>query len=157
MDGKVYMTFDRVKEIEEEIHHLKSVERKKVAQKIADARSHGDLSENAEYDAAKEEQGMLEMKISKLESTLARAEVIKPDEMPNDKVYILSNVKLKNLKMGGTVEYTMVSDEEADFEKRKLSITSPIGSAIMGKKKGDVVDVKVPAGAIKFEILDISR
>lgn len=157
MDGKVYMTFERVKEIEEEIHHLKSVERKKVAQKIADARSHGDLSENAEYDAAKEEQGLLEMKISKLESTLARAEIIKPDEMPNDKIYILSNVKLKNLKMGGTVEYTMVSDEEADFEKRKLSITSPIGSAIMGKKIGDVVDVKVPAGAIKFEILDISR
>jgi transcription elongation factor GreA len=157
MDGKVYVTFDRVKEIENEIHQLKSVERKKIAQKIADARSHGDLSENAEYDAAKEEQGMLEMKISRLESTLARVEVIKPEEMPNDKVYILSKVKLKNLKANMIVDYTMVSDEEADFEKRKLSVTSPIGSAIMGKKIGDVIDVKVPAGNIKFEILDITR
>jgi len=157
MDGKVYVTFDRVKEIENEIHQLKFVERKKIAQKIADARSHGDLSENAEYDAAKEEQGMLEMKISRLESTLARIEVIKPEEMPNDKVYILSKVKLKNLKVNMVIEYIMVSDEEADFEKRKLSVTSPIGKAIMGKKIGDVIDVKVPAGNVKFEILDITR
>jgi transcription elongation factor GreA len=157
MNGKVYITIDRVKEIEEEVHHLKFVERKKIAQKIADARSHGDLSENAEYDAAKEEQGMLEMKISRLESTLARVEVIKPDEMPNDKVYILSKVKIKNLKANAIMEYLMVSDEEADFEKRKLSVISPIGNAIMGKKIGDIVDIKVPAGNVKFEILDITR
>ena len=157
MSNVVYMTKERVQELEEEIHHLKAVERKEVAQKIADARSHGDLSENAEYDAAKHMQELLEIKINKLEQTLGRVQVIRPDELPNDKVYILSKVKVKNKKNNSIFEYTLVSDAEADFEKKKLSVMSPIGKALMGKSIGDEVEIHAPAGKMLFEILDINR
>lgn len=157
MADVVYMTVERMRELEKEVQELKSKGRKEIAQKIADARSHGDLSENAEYDAAKDEQGLLEMKISKLESQLARAEVIKADELPNDKIYILSKVKFKNLKTNQILEYMLVSEEEADFERKKMSITSPIGKALMGKKIGEIAEMNAPAGSIKFEILEISR
>lgn len=153
----IYMTIEKVQEIEEEIKHLKTVARKEIAQKIAEARSHGDLSENAEYDAAKEAQQHLEMKIAKLELILSKVQVIKPEDMPNDKVYILSKVKIKNLKNNSIMEYTLVSPEEADFEKKKISVDSPIGKALIGKKIGDIVDMKAPAGTIQFEILDISK
>ena len=157
MADVVYMTVERMRELEKEIHRLKTKERKKIAEKIADARSHGDLSENAEYDAAKDEQGLLEMKIAKLESQIARAEVIKPEELPNDKIYILSKVKFKNLKTNQILDFLLVSEEEADFEKKKLSVTSPIGKALMGKKVGETAEMNAPAGKIQFEILEVNR
>lgn len=157
MADVVYMTVERMKELEQEIQELKGKGRREIAEKIAEARSHGDLSENAEYDAAKDEQGLLELKISKLESQLARAEVIKPDELPNDKIYILSKVKFKNLKTNQILEYTLVSEEEADFERKKMSVTSPMGKSLIGKKIGEIAEMKAPAGRIKFEILEVSR
>jgi transcription elongation factor GreA len=157
MSDRVYMTIESVKELEQEIFKLKTKGRKEAAMKIADARSHGDLSENSEYDAAKHEQELLELRISKLEKTLGRVEVIKADELPNDKVYILSRVKIINLKNNAEIEYLLVSPEEADFEKRKLSVTSPIGKALMGKVINDIVEVTVPAGKTQFKILDLNR
>jgi transcription elongation factor GreA len=151
------MTAEKVKEIEEELFYLKTRGRKEIALKIADARSHGDLSENAEYDAAKHAQELHELKISNFERTLSKVQVIKPDELPNDKVYILSKVKLKNLNNGTFIDYYLVSDEEADYEKRKLSVNSPIGKALIGKVIGDIAEINVPAGKIKYEILEISR
>lgn len=153
----VYLTRERLVALEQELHELKSNGRKVMAQKIADARSHGDLSENAEYDAAKEEQQHLELKISKLELTLSRAKIIEAKDLPNDKVYILSKVKLKDLKTQGTFEYLLVSPEEADYEVNKISVTSPIGKALLGCVIGDKVEIKVPAGILKYEILKISR
>lgn len=151
------MTKERVREIEVEVRLLKTKGRKDIAQKIAEARSHGDLSENAEYDAAKQDQEMLEMKIGKLEQTLSRVQVISADEMPNDKIYILTKVKLKNKSNGALLDYMLVSDEEADFEKRKISVTSPIGRALLGKTIGDIAEINVPAGKIQYEILDIYK
>jgi transcription elongation factor GreA len=125
--------------------------------KISDARGHGDLSENAEYDAAKEEQQHLELKIARLEQTLSRAKIIEARDLPNDKVYILSRVKLKDLKTNELHEYLLVSPEESKFEANKISVTSPIGKALLGKVKGDTVDITVPAGLLKYKILDITR
>ena len=157
MSKVAYMTKERAKEIENELHDLKTRGRKEIAQKIADARSHGDLSENADYDAAKDEQGLLEMKISKLEQTLAKAEIIDPSEIPDDKVYILSKVKLKDVETGAELEYQMVGPEEADFEQNKISMDSPVGKALMGKQVGEIAEINVPAGIIKYEILDIGK
>ncbi|MGQ9818601.1 MAG: transcription elongation factor GreA [Candidatus Kapaibacteriales bacterium] len=157
MAERIYLTEERFLELQNELIELKTKTRKLVAQKIAEARSHGDLSENAEYDAAKHEQELLEMKISKLEETLSKAQVIRPEELPNDKIYILSKVKVKNLKTSQVVEYLLVSPEESDFERGKISVTSPIGKALMGKKLGEIVEINVPAGKIKFEILEINR
>ena len=153
----VYLTRERVVEIEQQLHDLKLNGRKAVAAKIAEARGHGDLSENAEYDAAKEEQQHLELRISKLEATLARAKIIQASDLPNDKIYILSRVKLKDLKANEDFEYLLVSPEESNFEENKISVTSPIGKALLGKNKGDLVEIKVPAGMLKYKILDISR
>ena len=157
MADVVYMTRERVKEIEEELYGLKTKGRREIASKIADARSHGDLSENADYDAAKNEQGLLELKISKLETMLSKAQIIDPSEFPDDKVYILSKVKIKNLRSGDILEYLMVGAEEADFERKKLSVTSPIGKSLMGKAIGEIAKAKVPAGELEFEILEISK
>ena len=157
MSDVIYMTKERVQEIEKELHELKTKGRKDIAEKIADARSHGDLSENAEYDAAKDAQGLLEMKIAQLSDQLAKAEVIKPEDLPNDKVYILTKVKLKNKKNNSILEYLLVSPEEADFEKKKLSVDSPIGKALMGQKVGADIQIKAPAGVMEYELLDISR
>ncbi len=126
-----------------------------MAQRIAEARSYGDLSENAEYDAAKEAQGHLELKISKMEEMLSKAKIIDTSKLSNDEVHILSNVEVKNLKNGKVYKYTMVSEEEANLQDGKIAITSPVGSALMGAKKGETVDAKVPAGVIQFKILDI--
>jgi transcription elongation factor GreA len=153
----IYLTRERLVELEKELHDLKTNGRKSVAQKIADARGHGDLSENAEYDAAKEEQQHLEMKIVRLELTLSRATLIAADDLPNDKVYILSRVKLKDLKTKDEFEYLLVSNEEANFEENKISVNSPIGKALLGKTKGESVDITVPAGLLKYKILDINR
>ena len=157
MSDRVYMTKERVHEIEEELYELKTKGRKQMAVKIADARSHGDLSENADYDAAKNEQGLMEMKIGKLEQMLARVQVIDPNEFPDDKVYILSKVKIKNVKSGDILEYYLVGDAEADFEKKKISVTSPVGKALIGKKIGEIAEFKVPAGLIQYEVLEISK
>lgn len=157
MSDVVYLTRERMKELEEEIRFLKIEKRKEIAEKIAEARSYGDLSENSEYDAAKEAQGLLEARIYKLEQTMARARVIDGSNLPSDKVYILSVVTVKNHATGAQIDYTMVSAEEADVEQRKLATTSPIGKALMGKQVGDVVTATVPAGKITLEILAIRR
>jgi transcription elongation factor GreA len=156
-NGITYLTRERLVELEKELHELKVKGRAEMAQKISDARSHGDLSENAEYDAAKEEQQHLELRIAKLEQTLARSRVIESKELPNDKVYILSKVKLKDLKTNETVTYILVSPDEADFDENKISVTSPIGKGLMGKCRGDVVKIPVPAGTLEYKILEISR
>ena len=153
----IYLTRERLVELEKDLHELKTIERKAVAQKIADARGHGDLSENAEYDAAKEEQQHLELRIAKLEVTLSRAKLIEAKDLPNDKVYILSKVKIKDLNTKDEFEYLLVSHEEANFEANKISVSSPIGKALLGKTKGETVDIKVPAGMLKYQILDINR
>ncbi len=151
----VYLTKERLMELERELQELKSTGRKSIAAKIAEARSHGDLSENAEYDAAKEEQGLFELKISKLEKVLSRARIIDTSQFSNDQVHILSVVSIKNLKTKKIVEYTLVSPEEADFQAGKISVTSPVGQGLLGFKVGDKVKVKAPAGLMEFEILSI--
>jgi transcription elongation factor GreA len=153
----VYLTRERLSEIEHELRELKTTGRKSIAAKIAEARGHGDLSENAEYDAAKEEQQHHELKIARLELTLSRAKIIQASDLPNDKIYILSRVKLKDLKSGEKFEYLLVSPEESDFEANKISVTSPIGKALLGRKPGDSVEVTVPVGKLRYEILEISR
>ena len=156
-NGVVYLTRERLVELEHDLHELKLNGRAEMAQKIGEARSHGDLSENAEYDAAKEEQQHLELRIAKLEQTLSRARIIESKELPNDKVYILSKVKLKDLKTNEIVHYLLVSPEEADFEKNKISVTSPLGRGLMGKTAGQTTKITVPAGTLEYEILEISR
>jgi transcription elongation factor GreA len=153
--GTVYLTRERMLELEKELQTMKSKGRAEMAAKIAEARSHGDLSENAEYDAAKEEQGLFELRISKLEELLSRARIIEKTDLPTDAVYILSDVTLEDLINGGTVTYKLVSPEEADFEKNKISVTSPIGKAMLKKKIGDIVKVQVPAGSLEYKIIDV--
>jgi len=153
----VYLTRERILELEASLHELKRHGRTEMAQKIQEARSHGDLSENAEYDAAKEEQQHLELRIAKLEQTLSRARIIESKDLPNDKVYILSTVKLKDLRSKETVQYMLVSPEEADFDKNKISVSSPIGKGLMGKTQGERLKIPVPAGTLEYEILEISR
>ncbi len=153
----IYLTRERLVELERDLHDLKTTGRKTIAQKIADARGHGDLSENAEYDAAKEEQQHLEFRIAKLEATLSRAKLIEAKDLPNDKVYILSRVRLRDLNTKEEFQYLLVSHEEADYEQNKISVSSPIGKALLGKTKGEIVDIKVPAGLLKYQILDINR
>jgi transcription elongation factor GreA len=155
--GKVYLTRERLIEMERELKELKSNGRKDMAQKIADARGYGDLSENAEYDAAKEAQQHLELRIAKLEETLSRTQIIDTAGLLTDKVYILSLVRLQDMRTKQTIEYRLVDPEEADFEKNKISVTSPIGKGVMGKKQGEVVKIKVPAGMLEYKIVEIGR
>ena len=151
----VYLTRERLVEIENELKEMKLNGRKEIAAKIAEARAHGDLSENAEYDAAKEEQGLFELKISKIEDILSRVRLIDKSQFPPDKAHILSDVKIKNVKTNKTINYTLVSPEEADFHEGKISVTSPVGKSLMGTKVGDKVKVKAPAGLLEFEILSV--
>ena len=153
----VYITKERMESMQAELAELKGPGRKYIAQQIADARSHGDLSENADYDAAKHAQELHEIRIAKLEKALSRAQIIDPADFPDDKVYILSKVKLLNKKTNKEIEYTLVSPEEADFEQNKLAVTSPLGKALMGSVVGDLVETKVPAGVIQYEILAIGK
>jgi len=157
MSDIVYLTRERMLELEAEVRELKTVRRREMAERIAEARSYGDLSENAEYDAAKEAQGHLEARIYKLEQTIAKARILEPGNIPNDKVYILSIVKVRNLSSRLETEYTLVSAEESDIELRKIATTSPIGKALMGRVVGDTVTATVPAGTITLEILEIRR
>jgi len=156
-NNTVYLTRARLVELENELKELRTKGRAEIAQKIAEARGHGDLTENSEYDTAKQEQELLEIRISKLEQTLARARIIDEKDLPNDKVYILSTVKLKDLKTGMEVEYKLVSPEESDFEANKISVTSPIGKGLLGKTLGDTVTIAVPAGTLQYQILEIRR
>lgn len=156
-NNTIYLTRERIIELENELRKLKTEERPEIARKIAEARSYGDLSENAEYKAAKETQEHLELKIGKLEETLSRVQRIESKELPNDKIYILSIVTLRNKKNSEKVVYTLVSPEEANFEENKISVTSPIGQGLLGKKPGDEVKIKVPAGFLEYEILEITR
>jgi transcription elongation factor GreA len=157
MSDVVYLTKQRMKEIEDEYQYLTTVARKEIAQKIADARSHGDLSENADYDAAKEEQGLLELKISQLGELLAKSQIISSSDFPTDKVYILSKVTIKNLGTKSKETYSLVSAAEADFEQNKLAVSSPLGKALLGKVVGDVIEITTPAGTNKFEIVEIGK
>lgn len=140
----------------EELRRLESVERPAISKAIAEARDKGDLSENAEYDAAKEAQGLLESRISLLKEKIAGAIVIDESKLTTDKVQILNKVQLKNTKNGATMSYTIVSESEANLKEGKISIKTPIAQALLGKKVGDTVEVKVPAGIVPFQIMDIS-
>ena len=151
-----YYTPEGFENLKKELEHLKSVERPKVSQQIAEARDKGDLSENAEYDAAKEAQGLLELKISKMEDLLANARVLSKEQMDNSKVMVLSTVKLKNLKVNKEVTYTLVSEQEADLKTGKISVNSPIGQGLLGKKVGDKAEIQVPSGMLTLEVLEIS-
>ncbi len=155
MSNFVYLSQEKLFELEKELKELKTDGRKQMAQRIAEARSYGDLSENAEYDAAKEAQGHLELKISKMEEMLAKAKIVDTSKMPNDEIHIHSTAKVKNLKNGKVYTYTLVSEEEANLQEGKIAISSPVGGALMGSKKGEIVDAKVPAGIIQFEVLKI--
>ena len=157
MSTVAYYTEDGLKKLKEELDQLKFVERPNISQQIAEARDKGDLSENAEYDAAKEAQGMLEMKIAKLEEMYACARVIDESQLDTDKVLALSIVKIRNLNTKADMTFTLVAETEADIKTGKISVNSPIGSGLLGKKVGEVVDIQVPSGLVKFEILNISR
>ena len=152
-----YYTEDGLKKLREELNNLKDIERPKISNAIAEARDKGDLSENAEYDAAKEAQGMLEMKISKLEETLAGARIIDESQLDTSKVLVLSKVKIKNEANGMEMDYMIVADGEADLASGKLSVNSPIGKGLLGKSVGDTAEISVPNGKIRFKILEISR
>ncbi len=151
-----YMSEDGYKKILEEINYLESVERPKVSAQIAEARDKGDLSENAEYDAAKEAQGMLEMRIAKLKDQVANARIIDESKLQTDSIQIMSKVHLKNTKTQQEMNYVIVAESEANLREGKVSIKTPIAKALLGKKVGDVVEIKVPAGLLSLEILNIS-
>ncbi|GAA0751098.1 transcription elongation factor GreA [Psychroflexus lacisalsi] len=152
-----YYTEEGLKKLKAELDQLRDVERPKASQDIADARDKGDLSENAEYDAAKEAQGMLEMRISKLEEVVANARVIDESQLDTSKVLIHSNVRLKNTKMNKEMTYKLVAQSEADLKTGKISVDSPIGKGLLGKKAGDTAEIQVPNGILNFEILEVSR
>lgn len=151
-----YMTKEGYKKKMEEIAYLESVERPRISAAIAEARDKGDLSENAEYDAAKEAQGMLEMRIAQLKDLVANARILDDSKLNTEEVQILNKVKIKNLSNGMTVEYTIVADSEANLKEKKIASSTPIAQGLLGHKKGDVVEVKIPSGTVKFEIIEIS-
>ncbi|MGL5262207.1 MAG: transcription elongation factor GreA [Bacteroides sp.] len=151
-----YMSESGYNQLVEEIRELESVQRPAISRQIAEARDKGDLSENAEYDAAKEAQGMLEMKINNLKMVLANARIIDESKISTDSVQILNTVELKNLKNGQKMKYTIVSESEADLRQAKISVNTPIAKGLLGKKVGDVVDIKVPQGTVTFEVINIS-
>lgn len=152
-----YYTEEGLKKLKDELNQLRDVERPKASQAIAEARDKGDLSENAEYDAAKEAQGLLEMKIAKLEELLANARLIDESQLDTSKVLVLSTVKLRNQQNGMELSYTLVAESEADLKAGKISVTSPIGKGLLGKKVGETAEIQVPNGTLKFDILEITR
>ena len=156
MSKVTYLTEDGLKKLKEEIEHLSLVERPKISRQIGEARDKGDLSENAEYDAAKEAQGMLEAKISQLQGILGNARVVDESKIDTGSVQLLNKVKIKNINTGAIMEYTIVSGREADLKEKKMSVETPIAKGLMGKKKGDKVEITVPAGVMTFEIIGIS-
>ena len=157
MDTIKYYSKESLEQLKEELKHLESVERPKISAAIAEARDKGDLSENAEYDAAKEAQGMLELKIAKLKNLVANARILDESKIDVSKILIYSKVQVKNLQNNAVMSYTLVPESESDLKAGKISVTSPIAKALKGKKKGEVVEVKVPVGIIKLEIMDVTR
>jgi len=152
-----YLTPEGFKKLKEELEQLKSVERARISAQIAEARDKGDLSENAEYDAAKEAQGLLELKISKMEEVMANARVVDESQLDTSKILILSKVKLRNPANKMEFTYTLVAEQEADLKAGKISVNSPIGKGLLGRTAGETVDIQVPNGTMKLEILEISR
>ncbi|MEG1909925.1 MAG: transcription elongation factor GreA [Bacteroidales bacterium] len=152
-----YYSKEGLQRLKDELEHLVRVERPSISHQIAEARDKGDLSENAEYDAAKEAQGLLELKISKMQTEVANARIVDESKLDASKVLLFSTVKVKNKKNGATMEYTLVPENEADLKSGKLSVSSPISRGLLGSRVGDNVDVQVPAGVIPFEIIEISR
>ena len=152
-----YYTEEGLKKLRAELDKLRDIERPKASQALAEARDKGDLSENAEYDAAKEAQGMLEMQIAKLENTLANARIINESELDTSKVLVLSTVEVKNKANGAQMKYTLVAQSEADLKSGKISVDSPIGKGLLGKKVGDIAIITVPNGSIELEIVSIAR
>ena len=157
MSNVSYYSEEGLQKLRDELNQLRDVERPKASQAIADARDKGDLSENAEYDAAKEAQGMLEMQISKLENVVANARIIDESQLDTSKVLIHSKVKIKNQLNGMEMVYSLVAESEADLKTGKISVSSPIGKGLLGNSVGDIAEVTVPNGVLKFEILEISR
>jgi transcription elongation factor GreA len=157
MSNLNYITEEGLNKLKEELEQLKSVERPSISRQIAEARDKGDLSENAEYHAAKEAQGMLELKISKLEDMLARSRIVDETRIDTSTVQLLNRIKIRNKKSNATMEYVIVPENEADLKAGKISISSPIARGLLGKKEGDEVEVEVPSGKIPFEIISITR
>jgi len=156
MSKYVYLTQEKYDEIQENLSRLKTVERSKAAAAIAEARDKGDLSENAEYDAAKDAQGMLEMKINEMELSIANARIIDESQIDTSEARLLCNVTIKNQRNGATMTYKLVSDAEAELKAKKISINSPMGKGLLGKKIGEIATVATPRGDMKFEVVDIS-
>jgi transcription elongation factor GreA len=156
MSQIAYYTEEGLKKLKDELSHLERVERPNITKAIAEARDKGDLSENAEYDAAREAQGLLEMRIAKLKDIIANARLVDESQLDLSKVSILTKVKIKNLKNNATMQYTLVAENEANLKEMKISVDSPIGKGLLGKKVGDKVDITAPAGVIPFEIIEIS-
>ncbi|MBT3449925.1 MAG: transcription elongation factor GreA [Bacteroidetes Order II. Incertae sedis bacterium] len=152
-----YLTAEGLQKLKDELHFLRTKERPRISGDIAEARAQGDLSENAEYDAAKEEQGLLEARIAKMENTVSNARILDESQMDDSKAFILSTVVVKNTANGMEQTYKLVSEQEADFATGRISIKSPIGSGLLGKEVGDQVAISVPAGKVTLEIMDISR
>lgn len=152
-----YLTQEGYDKLKAELDELKSHGRSEIAKQIQEAREKGDLSENAEYDAAKDAQGLMELKISKLETLLINCRVLDANSMDLDKVYILSKVRMKNVQNNAVITYTLVAEQEANLKEGKISVKSPVGKALLGKKLGEIAEIVVPAGTMKFEILEIFR
>jgi transcription elongation factor GreA len=157
MSQITYYTEEGLANLKKELHEMKTVQRPSISNQIAEARDKGDLSENAEYDAAKEAQGLLEMKISKLETLVANARILDESIIDTSKVYILSTVKIKNVANGAVMQYTLVAESEADLKAKKISSNSPFGQGLMGKSVGDIADIHTPNGVMKFEVMEITR
>ena len=156
MSGFIYLSREGMEKLKDELNNLKSIERPKIINQIAEARDKGDLSENAEYDAAKEAQGLLEARIARLENELSKSRVLDEKNIDVSTAKLLTTVKIENIQSKQKMSYTLVSESEADLKNKKISISSPIGRGLMGKKVGEIVDISVPSGIIKFKILDIT-
>ena len=157
MSKTVYYSAEDLDKLKAELHNLVTVERISISKQIAEARDKGDLSENAEYDAAKEAQGLLEMKIAELESKIASARIIDTSKLATDKVLLYSTVEIENVKTGISLSYTLVPESEANVASKKISVSSPIGQGLLGKKVGEIAQINVPSGVVDFKILNISR
>ena len=155
--GDVYLTRSGYEKLVEDLEHLKTVKRREISKAIGEARAHGDISENAEYDAAKDAQGMNEKRIAELETKLAHARILDDANMSTDEVLIGATVKLQDVDTSEEMEYTFVSEMEADYTQNKISVTSPVGKGLLGHKLGEVVEIAIPAGTLKYKILNISR
>ena len=156
MSGFIYLSKEGMEKLKDELNYLKRTERPKIINQISEARDKGDLSENAEYDAAKEAQGLLEARIARLENELSKSRVLDEKNIDLSTAKLLTTVKIENIQSKQKMSYTLVSESEADLKNKKISISSPIGRGLMGKKVGEIVDISVPSGVVKFKILDIT-